>query len=240
MTRKKQLPKKAMLHFSTQFKTGVLVFLAFFTGLFSGSFVDMQKFISWANSKLYLEDVVGVNQQIARRVPQLPKPKLEFYTLLTSNHNNGKVPAPDTAVTQHLRSTENVKIAQVEEKGKVVVNHTANAIHPNVIDVKTRLASNNANSAAEVKSIGTKNPNLIKSTYNIQVAAFRARRDADQLKASLLLKGIDSSIQAINAQNVTWFRVTIGPFATREQAEKMQMMLSNRERVSGMIRKMDA
>ena len=51
-------------------------------------------------------------------------------------------------------------------------------------------------------------------TYLLQAGSFRARQQADQLKAKLALLGLQSDIQTVTINNQeTWHRVRVGPFS---------------------------
>lgn len=49
--------------------------------------------------------------------------------------------------------------------------------------------------------------------YLLQAGSFRNHADADNLKASLALLGVTSSIQSVTVNNESWHRVRIGPFS---------------------------
>jgi len=48
--------------------------------------------------------------------------------------------------------------------------------------------------------------------YSVQVSSFRRLKDADSLKAKLLLLGFIPKIEKAKVSGVTWFRVKIGPY----------------------------
>ncbi len=48
--------------------------------------------------------------------------------------------------------------------------------------------------------------------YLLQAGSFRSTEDADRLKATLALLGVQSSIQRVTINSDTWHRVRIGPF----------------------------
>lgn len=74
-----------------------------------------------------------------------------------------------------------------------------------------------------------------KSAYLVQVAAFKLRKDAEQMKALLTLKGYDVNVMAITKQGSEWFRVVVGPYQNKNLALKAQMVLVKNERLKGMI-----
>ncbi len=52
-----------------------------------------------------------------------------------------------------------------------------------------------------------------KSTlYILQAGSYKDFEEADRLKAKLALMGIESTIQKAKVENVTWYRVKIGPY----------------------------
>lgn len=202
----------------------MLVCVAFFSGYLAASYVDLGYFGRW---------VMSLRPETSRLVsaPQLtshaPKPKLEFYTLLTANH--GAVPPPPLPVIVNNKpgtATQPVIVAKAftVQPGTHVNSATALLAH----EIKT-----------EVKSV-TQNPQASKQGYTIQVAALRSLQDAEHMKASLLLRGFPVNVSSVASNGLTWFRVMVGPFASRAQAEETQSVLVRRERMNGMIRKMDA
>ena len=48
--------------------------------------------------------------------------------------------------------------------------------------------------------------------YLLQAGSFNDPNDANRLKATLALMGVESTIQSVNIKNGTWHRVRIGPF----------------------------
>ena len=49
--------------------------------------------------------------------------------------------------------------------------------------------------------------------YLLQAGSFKSKQDAERLKASLALLGVQSSIQSVNINRDNWHRVRIGPFS---------------------------
>ena len=64
------------------------------------------------------------------------------------------------------------------------------------------------------------------ATYLLQVGSFKTFQDADSVKASLALSGIQANIQrvVINGQDV-WFRVHIGPLSNAAEIRDMRVKL---------------
>jgi len=53
----------------------------------------------------------------------------------------------------------------------------------------------------------------VSKKYLLQAGSFKSQQDAERLKASLALLGVQSSIQSVNINRDNWHRVRIGPFS---------------------------
>ncbi len=62
-------------------------------------------------------------------------------------------------------------------------------------------------------------------TYVLQAGAFRKFDDAERLKASLALLGIQASVQMATINNETWYRVRIGPYNNLDELNAVRMRL---------------
>jgi len=220
---------------------------AFTIGYLSASLIDLRQLSTWLNTHSPFDGGAAGATSLASK-PTPPKPKLEFYTLLTSNHGTSVAPP----------STPTYASAKVQQPSTMKVATTSPVAHPIKLTsppavIKPRVVVAKAVSQplpTSKPALARTNPQLInqartsiqsnKMAYSLQVAAFRNRQDAEHMKASLLLKGFDASIIAIESQRVAWYRVMVGRFSSREQAQKTQTALAARERMNGMIRKMDA
>lgn len=59
----------------------------------------------------------------------------------------------------------------------------------------------------------------------LQVAAFKARADAESLKAQLALKGMQASIESANIKGESYHRVRLGPYRNIEQIQSARSRL---------------
>lgn len=68
-----------------------------------------------------------------------------------------------------------------------------------------------------------------KRLYFIQVGSFRQYKDADNLRAQLILnKGMDTEIETTTSpQGTTWYRVIVGPFTSRSKYRGAMSILAN-------------
>ena len=72
--------------------------------------------------------------------------------------------------------------------------------------------------------------------YLIQVASFKKRSDADNLRANLIMQGHTVSLSHFKNSQTTWYRVQLGPFSSLQQAKQKQLALE-RAHYNGLIKK---
>ena len=191
----------------------MIALIAFFSGYLMASYAEVGRLGSWIRSQAFQHSALVPAPQLAHQHTPASKPKLEFYTLLTANHGAAQlVPVPPPVPSQPVVA--------------VTTDHPVKVVA--------------ANSTTVVQATAVQPTSAKKGNFTIQVAAFRLASDADRMKASLLLKGFDAKVSPVASQGVTWYRVRVGPFASHEKALQTQLLLARRERVNGMIRKMDA
>jgi cell division protein FtsN len=135
----------------------------------------------------------------------LPKPKFEFYTLLTQEKVVSKIKsAPEKLVPEKL-SPEKLSYEQPGPE-KIVFTPESTS----------------------------------KYIYLVQLASFQRKEDAELMKANLIMRGFDARIKTASQQGSVWHRVVMGPFVSRQGAEKTQADIVKSEHISGIIRRMDA
>lgn len=64
--------------------------------------------------------------------------------------------------------------------------------------------------------------------YRLQVASFRSKDDAERLRASLILEGMQAYIQSSEVKGSTWHRIFVGPFDNRSNMNKVHDKLVSR------------
>ncbi len=74
--------------------------------------------------------------------------------------------------------------------------------------------------------------------YLLQVASFRQYKDADSLRARLILQGYKASVKDIDHHGNHWYRVMIGPFTTTAAANHAQHALED-EHLNSLLLKRD-
>ncbi len=64
------------------------------------------------------------------------------------------------------------------------------------------------------------------SPYLLQAASFQKVKDADALKATLTLEGLDTNIQQFNNKGEIWYRVIVGPFSDQTKMSQAKATLA--------------
>ncbi|HEY3486776.1 MAG TPA: SPOR domain-containing protein [Gammaproteobacteria bacterium] len=65
--------------------------------------------------------------------------------------------------------------------------------------------------------------------YILQAGSFKQYEQADKLKASLALLGVEAEIQKVSVDSDTWHRVRIGPFASQSELNIVRKRLQDND-----------
>lgn len=215
----KKRQTKARTSASRQF---LIVLAAYLCGYLTATIFDFTSLTTWVNKHILKTSPIDSGTKLAEHKPDLPKPKFEFYTLLAKDSSEL---IPKTA----LASRDEVAAATLPTKPEEP---------PIGMTTATSVTQQAALQTAKITDLGlVKATNAQNENYLIQIASFNKRPDAERLKASLLLRGFTASITEVNQRNIMWFRVIVGPFDSRQKAEKAQVYIARTERMKGMIRK---
>jgi len=64
-------------------------------------------------------------------------------------------------------------------------------------------------------------------TYTLQAGSFRAKADAETLKAQITLLGLSAEVQSVTVDDQTWHRVRVGPFDSARAADGARRRLQD-------------
>lgn len=209
--RKKNAPRENSNRLGQLF----LVLGVFVAGYMSASLYNLASLSSWLDTHVLSNRGIQAITKPALQQAQLPKPKFEFYTLLA-----------------------NERIAESKSSSAAATNPALAAAEP----VKNLPLHAPLAPVAAVASVG---PAPVvsadsKIAYLVQVASFKSMREAERMKVALVMKGFDVKIAMVSQQQINWYRVIIGPFGSKSQAQEAQLAFARSEHIMGMIRKMDA
>lgn len=189
-------------------------------GYLTAAVFDCNQLIKWVNSQLAHQSTGEKPQATVMTKAQPPKPKLEFYTLLAKDQSHlvepSKSTTPQTTVTLNEPPHQATPSSRDRKGAEPLPAIT-------VVDAKP--------------IVPAKSPK--QESYLLQIASFKHRFEAERLKAGLTLKGFNVTIVVVSQQQTQWFRVVLGPFHSRQDAEKTKLALVRSEHISGMVRRVD-
>lgn len=212
-----KVKKKKSGQFGHTVKQGLLLLLVFLLGYMTAS-VDHVSWLKRWPSLPWLDQHRVSMRVMGTQQAALPKPKFEFYTLLVNE--SAKPMTPPTTLAKAVSP-----VSRPVEKQVAAVTEPALPLH-------TPFASETKPVAVETSTV--------KDIYWVQVASFRQMHEAERLKSTLSQKGFNVGITRATQQGMVWFRVVMGPFGSKLQAQQAQLAFVKREHTMGMIRHMDA
>ena len=207
----------------------LLIGVSMTIGYVVASFFDYNCLMAWVNTTILRQTPAKVALATATQPNELPKPKFEFYTLLAKGQVQRDVQQSIKPAPSPVTVAENT-MPIVKNTMPIVVDAPPSKALP----LHAPLAP--TNTPAQAVAI----PSTDKGSYLVQVASFRSMREAERMKATLVMKGFDVGITMASAQQINWYRVIIGPFSSKVQAQQAQQAFAKREHIVGMIRRMDA
>lgn len=205
----------------------LLVFVVFVAGYMSASLYNLASLGSWVGTHVLANSSIQPIMKVGSQQASLPRPKFEFYTLLA----NEQVAGSGQTATQPQAVVPAPTIVAAVAPVKALPLHAPLApvaatasVGPAPVVSAEKIPVINANS---------------RDSYLVQVASFKSMREAERMKAGLVMKGFDVKIAMVSQQRTNWYRVIIGPFGSKMQAQQAQLAFARREHIMGMIRKMD-
>lgn len=226
--RNRPLPRKQT---GGVFKQLTLVFFSFLCGYLSSSLFNLTQVADWMKTNLLAKQMV-LPTKVAQQAMPRPKPKFEFYTLLSNERAQGSV-SPTTIANNSSKSAATVATAVVADQTKLKSQAQTIKLKPSVP------VSEPAPSVKEIAQAITRT-STNKNAYMLQIGSFKSKSVAARLKASLALKGFHVTVAEINQRGTSWYRVVLGPFPDRVRAEQAQDSVARSQHIRGMIRKMEA
>jgi len=169
--------------------------------------------------------------------PTQPEPRpltFEFDTLLRS----GSAPIlPDPATATPAPAPELAPLAEVAASAPVTIDPApAQPIRAEPIPAEPIRAE----PELDLPPVHVSTPTVISAggeTYLLQAASFRARADADRLRAELLLLDLPATTGEITLGGALWYRVTVGPYGDPQAAEQAMARLRERNLAPILVRR---
>lgn len=222
-------PARARSRAPNQF---LVITITFLLGYFTATVFDIETITRWLNAQVLAHQDANKapnKSQAQQQAAIPPKPKFEFYTLLT-NEKEKAATAPASA----RASANSTAVAAANPANAAALQTAINTATTSAVKATTpRVAQAVAVKVVDAKPVA---PAVGRGAFSVQVASFKARQDAEHMKGLLTLKGFNVSVVPINHSNRgVWFRVVVGPYANRILAQKAQVDLARNERLRGML-----
>ncbi|MDU9413710.1 SPOR domain-containing protein [Pseudomonas sp. zfem005] len=218
MAKKKAAPKRGASRYQAPPKKPVPGWVWLAMGLVIGGFVVMLMKLEpgrddirrtkpeqqqAANGKPTPRPQAGGQQQ-PQAMPEPTKPKYDFYTLLPES----EVIVPPDAMPKETPPTTPTQPVTPEEAAKIDAARAEAALAGQVPPPPPTVAK------APV------------TQFFLQAGSFRKKDDADRVRAQIILLGQNVQVESGTVREETWYRVLVGPFATREQLAGAQKQLA--------------
>lgn len=164
--------------------------------------------------------VAAGNKQSSK--PAFVEPDYQFYTLLPQGDTaTSSTTTPAATVKPLPAATPNHTTATVATNSN---SNIATATNENKVVATTATSTATAKNTAPIAA-ATPLPPVVNHHYRLQLAAFKRYEDADELKAKLILQGYPTTINSANVNGTVWYRLSIGPYGTIQQAKNVQAKL---------------
>lgn len=182
------------------------------TGLAMGLFVALLVHLEHTRPTEEIPQETGESASAEATAETNDGPRFEFYRLLSEQEVDVTAGRqPDSSISNALPS--------VEEQDQ---SETA-------VDAGDHPAETTAQTGSDATPEGRR--------YLLQAGSFRAHSDAEALRASLALLGIEAHIQQVELSGgENWHRVRIGPFDTLEAVNSVRETMASREIDSILLR----
>lgn len=213
----------------------LVIIVTFLTGYLTATFFDVQTISTWMNTQVLAnhEKQQQASKPESQQAQIPPKPKFEFYTLL-ANEKGATQPAAHSnanhSATTAKASTPPASTSPTANGTAAITAAAKNTVKPNAVSTTHQPA---AVKVAEGKALAP--APVSKGNFMVQVAAFKARQDAEHMKGLLILKGYNVNVVPVTNAHGNWFRVVVGPYSNKGVAQQAQTSLAKNERLRGMV-----
>ncbi|MGL4833399.1 MAG: SPOR domain-containing protein [Shewanella sp.] len=159
-------------------------------------------------------------------IKNAPKP-----TVVTASDTRTQVQEPAATLTPKVKETpaQSTTPAVVVEAPTPEIAPVAkkdpNALPPKPQEEWTYL-NELENKNVEV-DIPTVTAPRVPQQYQLQCASFRQESQANQMKAVIAFQGLEAQVRQIEGTTGTWFKVSVGPYESKRDAERKRHVLQH-------------
>jgi len=196
--------------------------IIFFLGIFVGQSIEERKLLKKEEPLVKIPVKPGAQESSSVPAPPPPKDEITF--------NESVTKANDVAVAaeekpKNVKPLEKVAKAEVKERLALAKTETPPA---KTTEKKVEKAAPAVDTLKRVETVSTEAKESGK-TWRAQVNAFPDERSAQQIVDRLKNKGYNAYVAEVQNKGKTWFRVNVGKYSSRDEADKMVDLLRTKE-----------
>jgi cell division protein FtsN len=195
--------------------------IIFVLGVFVGKQIEGRKFVK--------QDEPLVKIPIKPSAPESSTaPAAPSKNEITFNDSPPKQAVAAVAADEPRSTAKTEKVAKVETKESAGAKHEEPPA-AKVSDKKSEKPAPAVESAKKIETAETVDSKKSGSILRAQVNAFPDERSAKQIVDRLKNKGYNAYVTEVQNLGRSWYRVSVGKYNSREEADKMVELLRNKE-----------
>jgi cell division septation protein DedD len=196
--------------------------IIFFLGIFVGQSIEERKLLKKEEPLVKIPVKPGAQESSSVPAPPPPKDEITF--------NESVTKASDVAVAaeekpKNVKPLEKVAKTEVKERLALAKTETSPA---KTTEKKVEKTAPAVDTPKKVETVSTEAKESGK-TWRAQVNAFPDERSAQQIVDRLKNKGYNAYVAEVQNKGKTWFRVNVGKYSSRDEADKMVDLLRTKE-----------
>jgi DedD protein len=195
--------------------------IIFVLGVFVGKVIEGRKFVKQD------EPLVKIPIKPSAAEPS-PAPAAPSKNEITFNDSPPKQAVAAVAADEPRATAKPEKVAKAEAKESAGAKREEPPA-VKVSDKKSEKAAPAVETAKKIETVETADSRNSGSVWRAQVNAFPDERSAKQIVDRLKNKGYNAYVTEVENRGKNWYRVSVGKYNSREEADKMAELLRNKE-----------
>ncbi|HEY7220138.1 MAG TPA: SPOR domain-containing protein [Candidatus Binatia bacterium] len=196
--------------------------LIFLLGIFVGQSIEERKLLKKNEPLVKIPVKPGAQESSSKPAPSPPKDEITFDE---SGEKSANTAVAAEEKPKNVKPSERIAAAEVKEK---VALAKADAPPAKATEKKAEKAAPVVNTTKKIEAVMAE-PKASGKPWRAQVNAFPDERSAQQIVDRLKIKGYNAYVTEVQNKGKTWFRVNVGKYSSRDEADKMVDVLRSKE-----------
>lgn len=196
--------------------------IIFFLGIFVGQSIEERKLLKKEEPLVKIPVKPGAQESSSAPASPPTKDEITFNESVTKASD---VAAAAEEKPKNVKPVEKVAKAEVKERLALAKTETPPT---KTTEKKLEKAGPAVDTPKKVETVRTEAKESGK-TWRAQVNAFPDERSAQQIVDRLKNKGYNAYVAEVQNKGKTWFRVNVGRYSSRDEADKMVDLLRTKE-----------